>query len=481
MNDPVPFIDIERAPARYRPVAERVRDYRDVAVLREEPHSQRQAVRCLNCGLPFCHWSCPLGNAVPVWNAHLARGEWKEAFDALQATNNMPEVTARICPAPCEAACVLNIAWEAVTIRENELAIIEYAFQHGFVQPRLPAQRTSRSIAVVGSGPAGLACADQLNQAGHRVVVFERDAKIGGLLRYGIPDFKLEKWVLDRRLKLWEAEGIEFRTGIEVGQQHPLSRLLAEFDAVCVTGGCRVPRDLPIEGRALGGIHFALDFLAQANRRVGGERAAGGARINANDNRVVVIGGGDTGADCVGTAHRQGARQVTQLELLPRPPEQRRPDDLWPDYPVVLRTSTSHAEGGLREWSVLTKRFLGEAGHVRKLSCVRVAWSQAKKSQPATMTEISGTDFEVEADLVLLAMGFVKPEHAWLDELRVEYNANDCLKTNECYMTSVMGLFSAGDMRRGQSLVVHALSEGRKAAHEIDAYLNNGHSSLPRT
>lgn len=471
MIDAVPFIEIPRARARYRPVAERVKDHGDVAVPRDEAQSRQQALRCVNCGLPFCHWTCPLGNAIPAWNAHVARGEWRKAVEALQATNPMPEVTGRVCPAMCEPACVLSICWEAVTIRENELAVIEYAFAHGLVRPRVPRERTGRSVAVVGSGPAGLACADQVNQAGHRVVVFERDAKIGGLLRYGIPDFKLEKWILDRRLGLWEAEGIEFRTSVEVGRGYPFSRLRDEFDAVCLAGGCRVPRDLPIEGRSLRGIHFALDYLAQANRLAAGEPIPEGERIDANGKRVMVIGGGDTGADCVGTAHRQGARQVLQVEILPRPPQQRGPTDLWPDFPAVLRTSTSHEEGGVREWAVLAKRFLGGHGAVRKVSCARVQWGQPEKGKPATMREIPGTEFECEADLVLLAMGFVGAEPRWSQELGIAVDARGCLQTDQSSLTSVPGVFAAGDMRRGQSLVAHAISDGRQAAHAIRRYL----------
>ncbi|MBI2496235.1 MAG: glutamate synthase subunit beta [Candidatus Omnitrophica bacterium] len=479
MKDAIPFLDVERREPAYRPVAERLKDYREVAVLREEAQSQAQASRCLTCGLPFCQWSCPLGNEVPIWNRHLAEGNWEEAFRALQATNNLPEVTARVCPALCEPACVLGISWDAVTVRENELAIIERAFQHGVVRPHPPRHRTGKSVAVVGSGPAGLSCADQLNQAGHQVVVFERDDKIGGLLRYGIPDFKLEKWVLDRRLAIWQAEGIAVRTGVEVGVTYPVSRLRHDVDAVCLAGGSRVPRDLPIEGRGLRGIHVALDYLAQSNRRVAGERIPASERIDAGGRQVVVIGGGDTGADCVGTAHRQGAARVVQLEILPRPPERRRPTDLWPDYPAILRTSSSHEEGGERDWAVLTKAFLGANGSVESLSCVRVEWTQPDPTSRPVMRERPGTEFHVDADLVLLALGFVSPErHGWLDALGVRFDARGNVQTDQRSMTSVDGVFSTGDMRRGQSLVVHAISDGRNAAHHIDRYLM-GSSSLP--
>ena len=479
MADPVTFIQVKRRKAGYRPVEERIKDYRDVAVMREEPASQEQASRCASCFLPFCQWSCPLGNEIPAWNAHLAKGEWEQAFRALQATNNLPEITARVCPALCEPACVLDINWDAVTIRENELAVVEHAFEHGFVQPRPPSRRTGKTAAIIGSGPAGLSCADQLNQAGHHVVVFERDQEIGGLLRCGIPDFKLEKWIIDRRLKIWKAEGIEFRPGVHVGVAYPVSRLRSTFDAVCLTGGARVSRDLPIPGRQLRGVHPALDYLVQSNRRVAGERTAPAQRIDARGKRVVVIGGGDTGADGVGTAHRQGASRVIQLELLPKPPEHRGPTDLWPDYPKILRASSSHEEGGRREWAVQTKAFLGSGGSVTGLSCIRVEWTEPSPKSRPVMREVPGTEFELEADLVLLALGFVSAEHPpWLTALGVAFDERGHVQTDAQSMTSVPGVFSAGDMRRGQSLVVHAISEGRRAAHHIDRYLV-GHSDLP--
>lgn len=480
MSEAIPFLDVTRRAPTYRPVAERVKDYRDVVLQCEEPSTQAQAGRCLNCGLPFCHWSCPLGNEVPIWNRHLAEGNWEEAFRTLQATNNLPEVTARICPALCEPACVLGIGWGAVTIRENELAIIEHAFQHGFARPRPPSRRTGKSVAVVGSGPAGLACADQLNSAGHTVVVYERDEKPGGILRYGIPDFKLEKWILDRRLALWQAEGIRFVTRTTVGAQYPASSLRKEFDAVCVAVGSRVPRDMPVEGRALAGVHFAMDYLTQSNRRVAGDPLGSEPLIDARDKQVVVIGGGDTGADCVGTAHRQGARSVTQLEILPKPPEARRPSDLWPDYPQILRTSSSHEEGGQREWSVQTARFLGRDGRVNALECVRVEWSQAPGQPRPVMRQLPGTGMTIAADLVLLAMGFVAPERRpLLDALGVRYDARGNVETDGRGMSAMPGVFAAGDARRGQSLVVWAIAEGRRAAHHIDAYLM-GSSKLPR-
>jgi len=517
VDDPPIFLKVPRQPAAYRSIEERLRDYRDVAVPRSEAQSRAQASRCLACFLPFCHWSCPLGNHVPDWNQAVAEGQWERAYRRLQETNNFPEVTARICPAMCEAACVLNLSGgEPVTIREDELAVIERAFQSGLVVPEPPSRRTGKSVAVIGSGPAGLACADQLNSVGHRVVVFERDEKPGGILRYGIPDFKLEKWVLDRRLKLLEAEGIEFVTHTAVGKDYPAASLRKAFDAVCVAVGCRVPRDLPIEGRGLNGIHFAMDFLTQSNRRVAGEDVAAPQLIDAKDKRVVVLGGGDTGADCVGTANRQGATSVTQLEILAKPPETRRPRDLWPDWPNILRTSSSHEEGVRREWGAQTRRFLGRDERVTGLECVRVEWvhpapSRTDVDRPIKVRtadahwsvtklstvscagggvkaegagrpspkEIPETAFTVEADLVLLAMGFVGPQrHPLIEALGLRADARGTLETDADAQTSVPGIFAAGDARRGQSLVVWAIAEGRRAARAIDAYLT-GRSDLP--
>jgi len=478
MRDPWAFLKIKRRPSTYRPVKERIKDYREVGVPRSDEETVEQASRCMSCGLPFCHWICPAGNYVPEWNDFLARGKWKEAYESLQTTNNFPEWTGRLCPASCEYACVLAIDEDATTIRDNELSIIEHAFKAGFVEPHPPAKRTGKSVAVIGSGPSGLACADQLNKAGHRVVVFERDDRIGGILRYGIPDFKLEKWVIDRRLEMLQAEGIEFKTGVYVGVDYPASRLLQEFDAICLAGGSRVPRDLKVEGRELQGIHFAMAYLVQSNRRVAGEKIPPGKGIDAKGKKVVVIGGGDTGADCVGTAHRQGASRVVQIELLPKPPESRKPEDLWPNYPLILRNSSSHEEGGERRWSVLTKKFSGENGFVKKLSCVAVNVTTSEKTG-FQIQEIPGTGFELEADLVLLAMGFVSAEpHGLLKELGTELDGRGNVKTGQDQMTSAKGIFSAGDMRRGQSLVIWAISEGRKAAHHIDRYLM-GDSKLP--
>ncbi len=479
MRDTTVFLRIDRKDPATRPPAERVMDYRDVAIPRGRALSEEQASRCVNCAVPFCHWTCPLGNYIPDWNDRMADGQWEEALRLLERTNTLPEITGRICPALCESGCVLEISEGAVTIRENELAVIEHGFQAGFIYPRPPCRRTGRSVAVVGSGPAGLACADQINKAGHRVVVFERDAKPGGILRYGIPDFKLEKWVIDRRLDIWKAEGIEFVSGADVGSALPVSKLRKEFDAVCLAAGSRLPRDLKIEGRTLRGIHFAMDYLTRSNRRVAGEPLPAGQIIDAEGKKVVVIGGGDTGADCVGTAHRQGARQVVQIELLARPPEKRGPRDRWPRYPTLLKTSTSHEEGGLREWSVLTKRFAGEGGAVKKLLCIRTDTSQRDEKGNLLIREIPGTEFEIEADLVLLAMGFVSAEpEGLLKEIGISLGPRGSVQTDSQHLTAVPGVFSAGDMRRGQSLVGRAISEGRKAAHYIDRFLM-GRSDLP--
>lgn len=476
MRDPFTFLKVKRQKSVYRQIEERVKDYKEVGVPRSEEETRIQAARCLSCGVPFCHWICPVGNYAPHWNEELANGRWVDAYLFLQRTNNMPEMTGRLCPAPCEYACVLGIDDDAVTNRENELAIIEHAFQNGWVTPNPPKKRTGKSVAVIGSGPSGLACAAQLNQAGHRVVVFEKSDKIGGILRYGIPDFKLEKWVIDRRLEVWKAEGIEFRTKVNVGVDCPASQLLKEFDALCLTGGCSVPRDLKVEGRELKGIYFAMEYLVQANRRVAGETIPPEKVIDAQGKQVVVIGGGDTGADCVGTAHRQGAKRVIQMELLPRPPESRRSDDLWPNFPAILRTSTSHEEGGTRMWSILTKKFIGEGGVVKKISCANAECAQ--QNGIFQTKEIPNTHFEVAADLVILAMGFVSSERTGLlVELGVRLTPKGTIETDEAYKTSVTKVFAAGDIRRGQSLVVWAINEGRRAAHYIDETLM-GHSEL---
>jgi glutamate synthase (NADPH/NADH) small chain len=433
----------------------------------------------MDCGTPFCHGACPLGNYVPEWNDLVFNGQWSKAFALLRAANNLPEITGRLCPALCEYACVLGVNDDPVTIRENELAVIEYAYKEGLIQPQPPRKRTGKKVAVIGSGPAGLACTDQLNRAGHKVTLFERDRKVGGWLRYGIPDFKLEKSVIDRRVGLMKKEGIIFKTGVNVGVDLSVADLRTGFDAVCLTGGSRQPRDLGIEGRNLKGIYFATDYLAQTNRHNAGERVPKDAIIDARGKKVVVIGGGDTGSDCVGTANRQGAACVVQIELMPKPPESRSADFPWPKYPLLLKTTSSHAEGCERQWSISTKKFIGdEQGRVRKLSCVRVTFTKDAAGRMA-MQEVPGSAFEIEADLVVLALGFLHPDKSGLlEQLGVELDARGNVKTDPAYQTSVANVFAAGDMHRGQSLIVWAISEGRRAAHFIDKHLM-GKSALP--
>lgn len=434
----------------------------------------------MDCGTPFCHWACPVGNYIPEWNDLIFDECWEKGFELLDATNNLPEMTGRVCPAPCEYACVLGINDDPVTIRENELAAIEYAFKNGLIKARPPRQRTGKKVAVVGSGPAGLACAQQLNKAGHEVTVYEKDDRIGGLLRYGIPDFKLEKKIVDRRVELLKEEGIKFKTSVNVGVDVSGDELLKENDAVCLTGGSRVPRDLNIEGRELSGIHFAMDYLTQSNRKVAGDPIPSDEFIDAKGKKVVVIGGGDTGSDCVGTANRQGADCVVQIEVMPRPEECRTEEYPWPTYPLLLKTSSSHEEGAERQWAVLTKKFIGEAGCVKKLECVQVEFSSSDGKSCPVMKEIPGSAFEIEADLVLLAVGFVHPDHEGIVKaLSLDTDQRGNVKAAEDdFKTSKDKVFAAGDMRRGQSLVVWAISEGRRAAHNVDKYLM-GESVLP--
>ncbi len=497
MGDIKGFLKVKRQIAEYRPVCERVEDYKEVSILPKEKSSRDQGSRCMDCGVPFCHWGCPLANYIPEWNDAIFRGNWAKALSMLCATNSFPEFTGRLCPAPCEFACVLGINDEPVTIRENELAIIEHAFKQGIIKPNPPKKRTRQKIAVIGSGPAGLACADSLNKAGHMVSIFEKDKKAGGILRYGIPDFKLEKWVIDRRIKILEKEGIKFITGLDAGTDVKALKLKKEFDAVCLAGGSSVPRDLNIEGRQLGGIHFAMDYLTQANRIASGEKIFSNEfvpnvatskdilrhaeatlqedttlGINAKGKRVVVIGGGDTGSDCVGTAHRQKASCVVQIEIMPQPAGCRTENYPWPNFPLILKTSTSHEEGGERRWSILTKRFIGENGDIKKIVCVKTEYRGVDDKRCPVIKEIKGSEFDIEADLVILAMGFVHPRHdGLLKDLGVKLDLKGNVETDINYMTSIKGIFSAGDMRSGQSLIVKALSDGRIAAHHIDKYL----------
>lgn len=479
MGDPKGFMKIRRKTAGYRPVCERVQDYKDVVSERENAESVDQASRCMDCGVPFCHWACPVGNFIPEWNDLVFKGRWEQAFELLNATNNLPEMTGRLCPALCEYGCVLGINDDAVTIRENELDIIEHGFNNGLIKAVKPRTRTGKRVAIVGSGPAGLSCASQLNRAGHNVVVYEKDDRPGGLLRYGIPDFKLEKHIIDRRIDLMKEEGVEFKLSTNVGIDVSAEEILKDHDAVCLTGGSRVPRDLKIEGRDLDGVYFAMDYLTQANRMVAGETIPESEFINARDKKVVVIGGGDTGSDCVGTANRQGASCVVQIELLEQPAECRTEEQPWPNFPFLLKTTSSHEEGAEREWSVLTRKFAGEDGKIKKIECVKVEFEKAGANACPVMKEIPGSEFEVEADMVVLAVGFVHPEHEGLiSDLGVETDDRGNVKTGEDFAASVDKVFSAGDMRRGQSLIVWAISEGRKAAYNIDKFLM-GESSLP--
>jgi glutamate synthase (NADPH/NADH) small chain len=478
MGNPQGFLEIARVTPERRPVEERVHDWREVYKDFPPDQLKAQASRCMDCGIPFCNQGCPLGNIIPDWNDLVYRGRWSEAIKRLHATNNFPEFTGRVCPAPCEGSCVLGINADPVTIKQVEVTIIEEAFKHGWVQAAPPQIRTGRKIAVVGSGPAGLAAAAQLNQAGHLVTVFERADRVGGLLRYGIPEFKMEKSILDRRLDIMTAEGVTFRTNANVGVNISAEELKKDFDAVLLAGGATLPRDLPSPGRDLDGIHFAMDYLPLQNKRCEGDTIPDDGFITAKDRKVVIIGGGDTGADCLGTAHRQGAVSVVQFELLARPPKDRTIDNPWPTWPNIFRTSSAHEEGGDREYSVLTKTFTGENGKVRKLNAVHVEFVEEGSGRKA-MKEVPGSEFTLEADLVLLAMGFLGPERkGMLEQLGVAINERGNVTTNTEKMTSVPGIFAAGDMARGQSLVVWAIREGRQAARFIDQYLM-GSTILP--
>jgi len=458
------FLEYTREVPQRRPVTERIDDWFEVYQEFPEEKVRTQGARCMDCGVPFCHTGCPLNNVIPDWNDLVYRDRWREAIRALHATNNFPEFTGRICPAPCETACVLGINEPPVTIKVIEKTIIEHAFNEEWIRPEPPRERTGKRVAVVGSGPAGLAAAQQLNRAGHLVTVFEKSDRIGGLLRYGIPDFKMEKWVLDRRIKQIIAEGVEFRTNIHVGQAIPGEELREDFNAILLAAGAEQPRDLPVPGRKLKGIHFAMEFLPQQNKRGAGDNVPN--QILATGKRVVIIGGGDTGADCLGTSHRQKAASVHQFEIMPMPPGERAPETPWPLWPLQLRVESSHEEGGVRDWSLATTAFSGdENGQVRKLHAIRV-------SPPPKFEPIPGTEFDLDADLVLLAMGFTGPvKGGIIEQLGVNLDARGNVSTDSSYMSSVPGVFAAGDARRGQSLVVWAIAEGRKAADGINQYL----------
>jgi glutamate synthase (NADPH/NADH) small chain len=473
------FKEYKRELPENLPVEERIKHYREFHQKLPEEKIRTQGARCMDCGVPTCHWGCPLGNIIPDWNDLVYRGRWREAIDRLHKTNNFPEFTGRVCPAPCEASCTLALNDDAVTIKEIEVSIINRAFDEGWVQPRPPVVRTGKKVAVIGSGPAGLAASQMLNWAGHTVTLFEKDDRAGGLLRYGIPDFKLEKFHIDRRLHLMMEEGVQIKTGIHAGVDITADQLRTEFDAVLLTCGAMQPRDLPVEGRDLKGIHLAMEFLSQQNHRLAGDHIPPEKEITARGKRVVVLGGGDTGADCVGTSHRQGVKELYQFEIMPKPPLARNETMPWPYWPFILRTSTSHEEGGKRDWSICTKKFSGTDGKVEKLHAVRVEFGEPGPDGRRQLVEIPDSEFTMDVDLVLLAMGFVGPvKNGLIDDLGVEYTPRGTVKVDDSYMSSVPGVFAAGDTSRGASLVVWAISDGRKAARGVDEYLM-GHSYLP--
>jgi glutamate synthase (NADPH/NADH) small chain len=469
------FLEYEREKVHKQPVPERLKHWREFEERTPEEVLKRQGARCMDCGIPFCHKGCPLGNIIPDWNDLVYRGRWREAIDRLHSTNNFPEFTGRICPAPCEEACVLNINNDPVTIKNIEKNIIDHAFDEGWVAAAVAPRKTGKKVAVVGSGPAGMACAQQLARAGHAVTLFERADRIGGLLRYGIPDFKMEKWLIDRRMEQMAAEGVTFRTSVDVGADVKGDALRREFDAIVLSSGATKPRDLPVPGRELKGIHFAMEFLPQQNKVNAGDAVTG--QIRADGKRVVILGGGDTGSDCLGTSNRHGAASVHQFELLPEPPKDR-PPLVWPNWPMILRTSSSHEEGVIRDFSINTKAFVGdEQGRVKALRGVRLEWTQ-DNGRPV-MKEIPGSEFELPCELVLLALGFLGPEtDTVVSQLGCELTERGNLKASADYQTTVPGVFACGDARRGQSLVVWAIWEGREAARGVDAYLM-GETFLP--
>jgi len=477
------FLEYGREPTPHRPVEERVKDWREVQENLDEGQAKTQAARCMDCGIPFCNNGCPLGNIIPDWNDLVFRDKWEDALARLHSTNNFPEFTGLVCPAPCEAACVLGINDDPVTIKQIEWEISRRGWDEGWIKPVRPERRSGRSVAVVGSGPAGLAAAQQLNRAGHTVTLFEKNDRVGGLLNYGIPDFKLEKWIVDRRVEQMRQEGVSFQTGVHVGVDLSAAELREGFDAVLLCCGSEHPRDLPVEGRELAGVHFAMEFLTQQNHRGRGDSLDPATEILATDKHVVVLGGGDTGSDCVGTSHRQGAKSVTSIELLERPPEGRAPSTPWPMWPLMFRSSSSHDEGGTRDYAVMTKRLTGVDGRVNRLHAVRVRFTEPDASGRPKMEEIEGSEFDIPADLVLLAMGFVHPIHDGLmDDLGVDKDPRgNVFADTRGFSTSEAGIFAAGDCRRGQSLVVWALWEGREAARAVDRYLTGASHLQSRT
>ena len=483
MGKPTGFLEIERHDRGYEKPDKRLKNYREFVVPMASAEASSQASRCMDCGIPFCHQGCPVNNQIPDWNNLVYRDQWRVALDNLHSTNNFPEFTGRICPAPCEASCTLNIQDTPVTIKSIECEIVDRGWREGWIQPQPADKQTGKRIAVIGSGPAGLACSQQLARAGHVVALYEKNDRIGGLLRYGIPDFKMEKHLIDRRVSQMSAEGVEFRPGVHVGIDVSVESLTKEFDAVVLSGGAELPRDLDLPPHELSGIHFAMDFLTQQNKRNAGDdevRAAPAGTISAKGKHVVVIGGGDTGSDCIGTSNRQGALSVTQLEIMPRPPEKENKALTWPDWPLKLRTSSSQEEGCERDFAVLTRQALGKDGKLEALECVRVEWVKTDDGRMA-MQEVEGSTFELKADLVLLAMGFLGPRReALLNQSAVELDPRGNVKANMVdYRTSTLKIFSCGDMRRGQSLVVWAIREGRQCARAVDEFLM-GETNLPR-
>lgn len=472
MGDPKGFITITRKEGGYRPLNERIYDYGEVEQTLDEHDRKQQAARCMDCGVPFCHWACPVNSKIPEWQDSLFRNRIGEAYQILHSTNSFPEITGRVCPAPCEKSCVLAIHNEPVTIRENECATVELAFNNGLIKANPPLVRTGKKVAVIGSGPAGLSAADLLNRAGHWVTVFEKNDAIGGLLRYGIPDFKLSKSIIDRRLELFNEEGIVFKVNTTVGADISAEELLKSFDAVILAIGAEQPRDLPVEGRNLTGVHFAMDFLTQQNKINAGQVIQPEEHITAKDKKVLVIGGGDTGSDCVGTAIRQKAESVLQIEILPKPPAERLENNPWPYWPNVLRTSSSHLEGCERRWSLSTRKLLSENGNLKGVEIVEVEWHKDEKNR-WIMKEIPGTEEIIETDLILLSMGFTQPVHTGLlDQLGVEYDQRGNIKVDEKKQTSVAKVFAAGDSERGASLVVHAIEAGKIAALNVHNFIS---------